>query len=728
VANASPGTGALAVIYPADAGSAYLPVPGVVAIPGSAVTTDANGRYQFYAADGRYDLTVTGTGITTTTVADEGDGNDEFYQKITSLGSGLQIPSTITVEQDAYSGGVNEYPTGLATKTQFQPIRFNLIGRTIGERKGIQGFVQSYGKGDNIGIMASANDFGGYSTGGDEGSEGGRFMTAQGDGTATGGFASGTVSAVSSNLVTGTWTSSSNATLGEQRPLINTSRAVYSTGTISAVTGTSPCTVTGVGTGWTALGTGPKTDLFLNISGNDNGTVKHVVPITSITDDTHLVLEYNLAELGATGFGSTMVASGAYNIYKGGMVTSLGTAGTDGNATSVNLSSGGSNFQVGDTIQQPLGYNYHGRGVQVALSRLVGETQGGGVYVDNTGTIPFRDAFRASGPFLNGLLFDSGTLSGHGLLFTNPVTGALVRTSDITAGSQTLVQTLSSGLSPRSALVYNRTSDYFQLGNGTGGALFIDGSSTRLSTNSTPQANVQFYLGYAGAAFNGFIVGPTTAPNAGVYQLQTQTNGGVVTFGVDAGTGRVVTSNSMNLEMYSGAFGSRVVQIIGSNGNINTAGTITAASFPSPVITGTPSGSGIPTLTLKKGSGGGAYSGSNTGFADVDSTNLSYTVTIPTGWKLAITCTLGGYQSTGAATLLYALSDNGSQLPGVIAQDVTTVVKEQPMTLVGLIIGDGASHTIRLQAATSVGADAWNIVNSSSTRTPVMLFTLTPSN
>jgi hypothetical protein len=572
------GTATLATIYPSDAGSAYLPVAGVSAIAGSAVTTDSNGRYTFYAADGRYDLTVSGPGVTTTLVTDVGEGNDEFYQKITSVGAGLQIPSTVIIEQDAYSGGVNEYPTGAATKTQFQPIRFNMIGRTIGERKGIEGFVQSYGKGDNIGVMASTNDYGGYSTGGDEGSEGGRFMTAQGDGTATGGFASGTVSAVSSNLVTGSWASSSNASLGEQRPLINTSRGVYSTGTISSVTGTSPCIVTGAATGWSALGTGAKTDLFLNITGNNNGTVKHVVPILSITDDTHLVVEYNLGELGATGFGSGMTTSGAYNIYKGGLVSSLGTAGTDGNAVSVNLASGGSNFQVGDSIQQPLGYNYHGRGVQVAISRLIGETQGGGFYVDNTGSIAFRDAFRSSGPFLNGLSFDSGTLSGHGIVFSSPVTGALIRSNDITAGAQVVSQLLSSGSASRTALGYNRTNDYFQFGNGTSGGLFVDGSSTRISTNSTPQANTQFYLGYAGAAFNGLVIAPTTAPNAGVYQLRVETNGGVPTFGVDAGTGRVLINNSTNLDIYSGNLGSRTIQVVGSSGNINTSGSVGAAS------------------------------------------------------------------------------------------------------------------------------------------------------
>src|SRR5205085_1390051 len=147
----------------------------------------------------------------------------------------------------------------------------------------------------------------------------------QGDTSADGGFPRGTAASVSGNTITGTWTAGTNAGLGEQRPLINTSRGVYNTGTIASVIGSgSPvvCTVSGSGTSWSSLGTGAKTDLFLEITGNSNGTTKHVIPITSITDDTHLVVEYALAELGPTCYGALMVTSGVYNIYKGGSVAS----------------------------------------------------------------------------------------------------------------------------------------------------------------------------------------------------------------------------------------------------------------------------------------------------------------------------------------------------------------------------------------------------------------------
>ncbi len=56
VANATPGSGALATIYSDD---------GTTLVSGSALTTDAQGRFFFYAPDGRYDLTISGTNITT---------------------------------------------------------------------------------------------------------------------------------------------------------------------------------------------------------------------------------------------------------------------------------------------------------------------------------------------------------------------------------------------------------------------------------------------------------------------------------------------------------------------------------------------------------------------------------------------------------------------------------------------------------------------------------------
>ncbi|MCU1285012.1 MAG: putative autotransporter protein [Acidobacteriales bacterium] len=503
----------------------------------------------------------------------------DYYGRYTTTGAGLQVISPMLVEFDAYAGGVNEYPGGAGTKTQWQGIRIEGFGRTVGERKGVVSTVVTYGKGDSIGVMGESYDLGGFGTGGDEGSEGGRFTSIQGNGSADGGFPRGTVAAVSGNVVTGTWTAGTNAALGEQRPLINTSRNVYSTGNIASASAGTPCTITGTGTGWSAGlgGTGAKSDLFLEIAGNSNGVTKHVVPVISVTDDTHLVIEYNLNELGPTCLGPTMSSSGSYNIFKGGNVASL-TAPVSGslNAAAVNLSAGGGNFQVGDTIQQPLGYNYHGRGVQVLLQKIIGEPQGGGVYVGNAGVQPYRDAFVADGLFQNGIDFYGGPINQHGVVFNNPVTGSLIRQSDITAGTQQVLNILNSSGTQRT-LTFDRGNDQW----GWSGNQFFSATDQRIGIGTNPQPNIHSYFYWNNAAWSGLILAPNVAPNAGVPIFDTQV-AGIPRFRVE--NTKVRFNNGLDVVGYSdnqvtqkwsvtGASGTAVF-----NGGMSSAGTIVGST------------------------------------------------------------------------------------------------------------------------------------------------------
>jgi hypothetical protein len=307
-----------------------------------------------------------------------------------------------------------------------------------------------------------------------------------------------------------------------------------------------------------------------------NGTVKHVIPILSIVDDTHLTAEYIVAEIGASSFNP----SGAYHIYKGGMVSSLAAPPSGSpNPLAVNLSSGGTNFQVGDTIQQPLGYNYHGAGVQVVVSSLLTPTPGSaGIKINNVGTSNFGDALFINGNFDN--LIRTGSTFTDSIIKTSTPYGCFFKSSDTSAVVQTILQVLNGSLTARN-FTYDRPNDWWRLG-----GMYFDAASTHISTNSTPQTNVEFYLGYAGAATNGLLIAPTTAPNAGVFQLGVQNNSGNTVFGVDAGTGRVLINNSTNLDIYAGNLVSRTVQIVASTGNINTNGSVTAGAVQ--ISAGTP--------------------------------------------------------------------------------------------------------------------------------------------
>lgn len=159
----------------------------------------------------------------------------------------------------------------------------------------------------------------------------------------------------------------------------------------------------------------------------------------------------------------------------------------------------------------------------------------------------------------------------------------------------------------------------------------------------------------------------------------------------------------------------------------------TAPTISAPVINGTPSGTGIPTVTLKTGTGGGNYTTSSTSLVRVDATNLAYTVTIPTGWKLMVNASGVVSSATGPGGVNIALADGSADNTGilVLVLDVPAISGTgsfNAWTLNWVVNGDGASHTINLQFSTGNASDAAIMVNNTSTQKPMMTFMLTPSN
>jgi len=56
--------------YPAMTAATIYSDNGITVIPGNVVTTDTSGMFGFYAANGRYALQITGSGVTMNTVLD----------------------------------------------------------------------------------------------------------------------------------------------------------------------------------------------------------------------------------------------------------------------------------------------------------------------------------------------------------------------------------------------------------------------------------------------------------------------------------------------------------------------------------------------------------------------------------------------------------------------------------------------------------------------------------
>jgi hypothetical protein len=468
--------------------------------------------------------------------------------------TGFTVQHPLNVVEDAYSGGVNCYPQGagcIGTKTQYSGMRGFGYNRTIGEHKWVTLQQNCYAAGDCVSFFSSQYDWGGYGTGGDEGSILVRGNVFQGDNNPND-FPQGTVASVSGNKLTGNWTSGSNAYLGAQRPLINTSRGVYSAGTIGGMAyANSTCTVTGSGTAWAStLGAGNHNDLFLNLPANDNGNAKWVVGVASVTDETHLVIDYVQNEV-ASGCPSsaTLATSGAYHIYKGGLVTDVGdaspAAGT--NSLSVVVPSTAM-FQAGDSIQEAFNPNFFPEGLKVVMGRLIGEPQGVGVYVTNANANPLESAMRINGTWTNGIRFMNGPFTDG--LMAGSFSDSVISLNDTSASSQNLVKVLNSGGVAR-FLSYNRTGDFFGMGN------FFASADGRIGINSNPQANQQAYFGVSAGnspTYGGVEIAYGANPNNGVSPFGVDVAGIKAFFLKSAGSGVIntVVNNGNALQFYSG--------------------------------------------------------------------------------------------------------------------------------------------------------------------------------
>lgn len=139
-------------------------------------------------------------------------------------------------------------------------------------------------------------------------------------------------------------------------------------------------------------------------------------------------------------------------------------------------------------------------------------------------------------------------------------------------------------------------------------------------------------------------------------------------------------------------------------------------------------------LMLKKGSGVGNYTSASTTYVVVDATNLCNTVTIPVGWKLAITSDGNLGTATAATQASAALTDNAScstANAGILTESLDTGTGAgvlAPFALNWVITGDGNVHNIALQFKTSNAADSATMLNATASQIPTMVFTLMPSN
>lgn len=133
----------------------------------------------------------------------------------------------------------------------------------------------------------------------------------------------------------------------------------------------------------------------------------------------------------------------------------------------------------------------------------------------------------------------------------------------------------------------------------------------------------------------------------------------------------------------------------------------------------------VPTVVTRSGTGAGNYSTASTSLVDVDSTNLSYTVTIPVGQKMICQAVATQENASGTSNGT-ALVDGATVLderdpPAQNAQVASSVA------LLAVIVGDGASHTIKLQYR-GINGGTTVMHNTSAARSPKMVFSMQVAN
>lgn len=386
-------------------------------------------------------------------------------------------PQTVQVYMEAWTGGTNH---SNGPKTNYSALTATMVARTSGQTNAISFSNMHFANGDTAGLDGVVQSWGRNNAGGDEATEAITVAALQGTVVMT-----GTVSAVNGNQIT--YSNPVNEfTRGEDRPLIITTPAkVYSQGAIVATAGFPPV-VTGDGNqDWTTLGIGPVSNLFLSIDSQANGSLKMVVPVRSITDASHLVLDYvsegNDSTLPVPALPST------YKIFRGGNVTAMPLPPQPSNSVTVAVAT---DFSVGDTFEQPLGYAHAINAVHIHVAQKLPCSSNVGcnaVTVDNDyDAVPFSFGFSMKGPV--SAAFYADTVMVDGFQVRNNPPGALVK-STWTGGGVTNLLGAFTGAGQNTFFSYDRSVDVWKTTAPISAPLFQAPAGPGVDCNGPPTSN-----------------------------------------------------------------------------------------------------------------------------------------------------------------------------------------------------------------------------------------------
>jgi len=478
------------------------------------------------------------------------------------VGSGAVMPQFNYGE--AFAGGTNGSP-----KTNWDVEQNTGVFRTPGQHFGTNASLGCFSQGDCVGYGAAMFYSSRNNAGGDEGIEGGTWTLQQNSAVPT-----GTVSAISGTTITMNSQSNQNY-LGEKRPLIITTPAkIYSTGTVSSISGAPPVLV-GTGTAWGALCTTPcsPTDLFFALDADVTSGLKLVVPIRTVTDATHITL--NMANEGLD-MPYPTTNTGTYKIYKGGTVQTLNLDATLASVT-VDIAS---DFAVSDTIEQPDDYWHTGVGLRLTLQPVLPGSETGLVVGNTSTTQPIARGMQFVGNFTNYFQFDSATAPAtNGFKFNSPGPLAIITDSDSVDNSAPVIFSLSRNVATGGNFTwtYQKNGDQ-SIYSGAQSYFFRGFSATSLDFEVQDSTAVPRFVVNHGS--NGFPMGKTTnwwSDNQATVKASINGATGTVTAATYATNTNCTVNSASPAACGAAAAGAVVVPTTTSTYTVNTSA-VTAAS------------------------------------------------------------------------------------------------------------------------------------------------------
>lgn len=447
----------------------------------------------------------------------------------------------VQIHQDVETGGTNT-SAGPVQKSNFNAFWVSQLSYTPGQHFGSSTVMFNGSHGDTFGNTTLVTQWGSTNAAGDEAEVGVAGYAYQGSEEFT-----GTVSSVSGNTIfyTGGYAEYSR---GELRYLLNTSRNIYSTGTISSITnvgGTSgyDATVIGSGTSWNTLcpgNTAPCTasgQFFSLDGGNSYSTQLYVIRVKTINSATSLTLTWDAPGMTSGPGWAGDASTGTYKLYKGATVTRVWKTG----AVDVDVPG---NFQAADGMRMPLGNMLGQIAIRGQSARYIpGGWTNATALLQNVGPRPQYTALQLQGKYTDSMIAMYPTTDGASLFKAQGPTRYAITlyntVDDATITSFQVNRNAASGGMATQAFQKNSNSWVF-----TGGNLLI-----------------------------------TAADNTSNYTLfQASDSAGVVILRVQETA--IVHNNSMYDVWYSGNFGAETARIIGSSGQAKFTSIRTEAANP----------------------------------------------------------------------------------------------------------------------------------------------------